>query len=113
MFSITEDNGSARNVQGVVKYNSYTSKFVFGENLDLVAKEANGTNTTLFCAVWSVESGGCVVAQNFNWDGGNFATVFSKSTSYKYSNIGSRLAFRGVIQEEKDTNAFKSLTAIG
>lgn len=113
MVSITEDNGSARKVQGVFLDGGYTSKFVFGENLDLVAKEANGTRTTSFCANWSVATDGYVVAQNFNWDGGNFATVFSKSTSYKYSNIGSRLAFRGVIQEEKDTNAFKSLTAIG
>jgi hypothetical protein len=113
MFTITEDDGITRKVQGIIKENSYTSKFVIGEHLDLVAKEASATIYTSFCAGWSVAAAGCVVAQNFNWDLGNFGTIYSKTTSYKYANIGSRLAFRGVIQEETDTNAFKSLTAIG
>ena len=115
-FYIVEDDGSSREVQA----HQYTGTFyptvmVFGEHLDLVMKPntTSGTTSTGFCdSQYFSGSSNQVVRRSYNnsyADGGVACLVASNSGSVAGSGIGSRLAFRGTIIEEKDIETFKAL----
>ena len=115
-FYIVEDDGSSREVQA----HQYTGTFyptvmVFGEHLDLVMKPnaTSGTTSTGFCdSQYFSGSSNQVVRRSY---GGSFASGgvaclgAYNSASYADSNVGSRLAFRGTIIEEKNIETFKAL----
>ena len=115
-FYIVEDDGSSREVQA----HQYTGAFyptvmVFGEHLDLVMKPntTSGTTSTGFCDSQHFSRSSNQVVQrscNGSYDGGGVACLDADySDSDASSSVGSRLAFRGTIIEEKDIETFKSL----
>lgn len=115
-FYIVEDDGSSREVQA----HQYTGTFyptvmVFGEHLDLVMKPntTSGTTSTGFCdRQYFSESSNQVVlrsASSSDADGGVACLFTNSSASYADAYIGSRLAFRGTIIEEKNIETFKAL----
>ena len=115
-FYIVEDDGSSREVQA----HPYTGTFyptvmVFGEHLDLVMKPntTSGTTSTGFCdSQYFSGSSNQVVRRSCYYSdaGGGVACLYaSGSGSSTGSNIGSRLAFRGTIIEEKNIETFKAL----
>lgn len=115
-FYIVEDDGSSREVQA----HQYTGTFyptvmVFGEHLDLVMKPntTSGTTSTGFCdSQYFSGSSNQVVRRSCSYSdaGGGVACLNAGSSdSYASSGVGSRLAFRGTIIEEKDIETFKAL----
>ena len=115
-FYIVEDDGSSREVQA----HSYTGTFyptvmAFGEHLDLVMKPNTtpGTTSTGFCdSQYFSGSSNQVVLRSCGYlvAGGGVAYLDTGySDSYTCSDVGSRLAFRGTIIEEKDIETFKAL----
>ena len=115
-FYIVEDDGSSREVQA----HQYTGTFyptvmVFGEHLDLVMKPnaTSGTTSTGFCdSQYFSGSSNQVVRRSYGSsfaNGGVACLSTYSSASYTYSDIGSRLAFRGTIIEEKNIETFKAL----
>lgn len=115
-FYIVEDDGSSREVQA----HQYTGTFyptvmVFGEHLDLVMKPntTSGTTSTGFCdSQYFSEISNQVVRRSCNnsgADGGVACLYASGSASGTSTYVGSRLAFRGTIIEEKDIETFKAL----
>lgn len=115
-FYIVEDDGSSREVQA----HQYTDTFyptvmVFGEHLDLVMKPNTtfGTTSTGFCdsQYFSGTSNQVVLrsCNGSNAKGGVACLYACHSASYANSVMGSRLAFRGTIIEEKNIETFKAL----
>ena len=115
-FYIVEDDGSSREVQA----HPYTGTFyptvmVFGEHLDLVMKPntTSGTTSTGFCdSQYFSGSSNSVVRRSYDdsYAYGGVACLYADlSDSGTYSYIGSRLAFRGTIIEEKNIETFKAL----
>ena len=115
-FYIVEDDGSSREVQA----HQYTGTFyptvmVFGEHLDLVMKPntTSGTTSTGFCdRQYFSESPNQVVQRSYSNSSacGGVACLYAYySASNASASVGSRLAFRGTIIEEKNIETFKAL----
>lgn len=115
-FYIVEDDGSSREVQA----HPYTGTFyptvmVFGEHLDLVMKPntTSGATSIGFCdSQYFSGSSNQVVQRSYSGSvahGGVAYLYTGSSASYAGTNIGSRLAFRGTIIEEKNIETFKAL----
>lgn len=115
-FTIIEDDNSTREVQA----HPYTGTFyptvmVFGEHLDLVMKPntTSGTTSTGFCdSQYFSGRSNQVVRRSYYYsdaDGGVAYLGANYSASYTDTDVGSRLAFRGTIIEEKDIEIFKAL----
>lgn len=115
-FYIVEDDGSSREVQA----HQYTGTFyptvmTFGEHLDLVMKPntTSGTTSTGFCdsQYFSGSSNQVVLRSCYDSsaNGGVAYLYAGGSGSGTDSGVGSRLAFRGTIIEEKDIETFKAL----
>lgn len=115
-FYIIEDDGSSREVQA----HPYTGTFyptvmIFGEHLDLVMKPntTSGTTSTGFCdSQYFSGSSNQVVrrscSSSYAYGGVAYLDAYYSASSTG-SSIGSRLAFRGTIIEEKDIETFKAL----
>lgn len=115
-FYIVEDDGSSREVQAHQHAGAfYPTVMVFGEYLDLVMKPntTSGTTSTGFCDYqYFSGSANQVVRRSCGGSGANGGVAFlftGDSASSTGSNVGSRLAFRGTIIEEKDIETFKAL----
>ena len=115
-FYIVEDDGSSREVQAYQYTGTfYPTVMVFGEHLDLVMKPntISGTTSTGFCdSQYFSGSSNQVVLRSYYGsyaNGGVACLDTSNSGSYAGSSVGSRLAFRGTIIEEKDIETFKAL----
>lgn len=115
-FYIVEDDGSSREVQA----HQYAGEFcptvmVFGEHLDLVMKPntTSGTTSTGFCDKQCFSGNyNFVVRRSYDgsYAGGGVAYLYAASSySDAGAHIGSRLAFRGTIIEEKNIETFKAL----
>lgn len=115
-FYIVEDDGSSREVQA----HPYTGTFyptvmVFGEHLDLVMKPntTSGTTSTGFCdSQYFSGSSNQVVRRSCSYSSANGGVAYlgaGYSVSDTSSAVGSRLAFRGTIIEEKNIETFKAL----
>lgn len=115
-YTISEDDGSTREIETTTSTSwQYPKVMVFGENLDLAMKRgtSSASTTTGFCDGQYISSStnrvvrrSCYVSDA----GGGVAYLYTgSSTSYTYSDVGSRLAFRGTIIEEKNIETFKAL----
>jgi hypothetical protein len=115
VWCVTEDDGSTRDVQGVVANDwVYFKKMVIGKNLDLVMKVADAASgTTGYCdAQYISNSTARVVARscyNSNANGGVACAAASYDSSGTSAYIGSRLAFRGEITEAESVAAYKAI----
>lgn len=117
VMTITEDDGETRELalpaDAATLANPYASKLILGQFLDVAAKEVAATSKTGFCEViTSSSSQTAAIRGTFNEAAGGVVTLFAKSASYTYRNIGSRIAFRGNLIEENDVSTFKSLTTV-
>lgn len=110
-LTITEDDGSERKIS-IASSTGYISKVAIGQQLDLAPTELGATSQTGYCSNLGGDGSGVLATHCFNAGAGNFAEVFLKSKTYTYRNIGTRIAFRGVLKIETDTSAFKALSAI-
>ena len=115
-FYIVEDDGSSREVQAHPRTGTfYPTVMVFGEHLDLVMKPntTSGTTSTGFCdSQYFSGSSNQVVQRSYNDSGADGGVAYldtSNSDSDASSGVGSRLAFRGTIIEEKNIETFKAL----
>lgn len=115
-YTISEDDGSTREIETITSTGwQYPKVMVFGENLDLAMKRgtSNASTTTGFCDGQYL-SGDIdrVVLRSCNSSharGGVACLGADYSDSDANSGIGSRLAFRGTIVEEKNIETFKAL----
>lgn len=106
VWTITEDDGSTRDVQAGTS-SGYISKVSVGENLDMVPIDVGASKTTGFCEYYSEE-------ENKNnpfvmMRGGLSYALFNCDASFNSSSRGSRLAFRGDIIVESDVQTFRSI----
>lgn len=115
-FYIVEDDGSSREVQAHPHTGTfYPTVMVFGEHLDLVMKPntTSGTSSTGFCdSQYFSGSSNQVVQRSCYYSDANGGVAYlgaGSSASSTGSVIGSRLAFRGTIIEEKNIETFKAL----
>ena len=115
VWTITEDDGSMRDVQ-VYTSTGYISKVFIGDNLDVVPVGIGASSTTGFCDYYSrIKGGAFILARSGNYgmatDGLAFLDV-SLYPSYPYTSISSRLAFRGTINEIESSTEFMAIQAM-
>lgn len=117
VWKVTETDGTVRVAGTGYSSDGYISKMLFGDKCDLIPTRSSGSSTSGFCDYYSKTSAMArVVLRSCGYSNtvGGVACVSldydatSTSTSY-----GSRLAFRGQIEETESVAAFKALEAIG
>ena len=121
MWSITEDDGTVRNVTGQSTYNNwvYPSHYVLGQNLDLIPKptQSGGSDSTGYCdGIYMSGADARVVLRSYYYSsslGGVGCAGCSGDSSYASAGIGSRLAFKGTIVKAASVSDYKAATAIG
>lgn len=120
-WNITEDDGTTRQVTCFAGSNNwyYPQKLVIGDNLDTVMKpvSSSGSASIGYCDGHYLSPYSSMVVRRSGIGSheayGLVCANAAHDSSYAYSDIGSRLAFYGNIIEEKNTETYKSLTAIG
>lgn len=101
VWKVTEDDGTVRQAGTGGYISGFMSKLLFGENIDLIPMETDGSATTGFCDYYYQSSSNSRVVYRSNaYDNvyGGVAFVGADSdSSNKSTSFGSRLAFRGDI----------------
>jgi hypothetical protein len=101
VWKVTEDDGTVRQAGIGGSSDGWTSKLLFGENIDLIPTDAIGSGTTGFCDSYTIlSSNSRVVLRSDNKadaEGGVAFVDAYNDSSAAYSGLGSRLAFRGEI----------------
>lgn len=114
-FKITEDDGSTRGVQSVAA-TGWIKKIHVGENLDIVPIELGATTETGFCDRHDYNiKNNLIFLRSYSGSsliGGVACSDASNSASYTNSNYGSRLAFRGTINEIESSTEFMAIQAV-
>lgn len=111
LWTITEDNGSTRDVQAVTS-GGWISKVSIGENLDMVPTGFGASMTTGFCDTCYQNQGDAFVLGR-SYDSNGLASMgVDGDASSSYAFCGSRLAFRGVIKEVESSVDFTDIEAI-
>ena len=117
VWTITDPEGGTRQVNAGTSDGWITH--VAAENgpyFDMVPTEVGGSDTTRYSDYYYQASGSfLVLARSFydsNTVGGVAYAVANHDASNTYSNCGSRLAFRGVIEEAQSVSAFKALQVL-
>lgn len=113
LWRITEDDGTTRDVQGI-KMDGFPTEFIIGQHLDVIPKTASGSITVGYCDYIYTNSGSTtrVVRRSDGYNNTNGGVAYAdayRSSSSKYSDVGSRLAYRGPITEIEDVSEFKTL----
>ena len=105
VYTITEDDGTTRTITtGNSGSWGYPSKFILGDDLDVVAKadQTGGSDSQGYCdGQYQTSDGSRVVARSFNnaYTNGGVAYVNAyNDSSNTYDYCGSRLAFSGSIE---------------
>ena len=116
VWTITEDDGLTRNFQVYIYVNNYISKVFVGENLDMVPIAVGDSYATGFCDYY-YSSAQIAEILTRSYDGlsayGGVAYVCSnKDAFYTHSYYGSRLAFRGTINEIESSTEFMAIQAM-
>ena len=115
VWTITEDGGSTRDVQAVTS-DGFISKVHVGENLDIVPSDVGASDTLGFCDYYGRNDDNALVLSrscsgSFSIGGVAFAYVDSDA-SLTEPGYGSRLAFRGTINEIESSVDFTDIEAI-
>ena len=108
-------DGSYRKVKGA-ESTGWINGVVHGRWMDLVPCAVSGSSTTHYCDYYSYSgSTGRVVYRGFNnayaFGGVSFANAYYDA-SYSYTNVGSRLAFRGKIVVAESVAAYKAAVEV-
>ena len=117
VWTITDPDGSTRNVNAGTSNGWITN--VAAENgpfFDMVPTAVGGSETTGYSDYYAQSANsGLVLARSYIDSyayGGVACADANHDASFTYSNIGSRLAFRGVIREAESVSAFKALPVL-
>lgn len=110
---ITEDDGTTRDVQGVIG-TGYPIQLVIGRHLDAIALDYSGSDSTGYCDYQSAHasSTGRVVRRSSSSAGTSGGVVCASAvydSSFTDAGGGSRLAYQGPITEIEDVAEFKLL----
>lgn len=115
LWTITEDDDKTRDVQAGTS-SGYISKVSVGENLDMVPVSADASYSTGFCDYYYQSSNSSLVlARSYSGFGvtGGVAYVDAIGVaSGAFSFSGSRLAFRGTINEIESSTEFMAIQAV-
>lgn len=107
-----ENGNTTRNAGTGASSNNWISKMVFGEFVDLIPTAVAGSETTGFCDYYEQNTGSRVVLRSCNdasASGGVAYVAAIYDSSDTVMNVGSRLAFSGVIVEASDVATFKAI----
>ena len=117
VWTITDPDGTQRTVNAHTADGWITN--IEAENgpfFDMVPTGVGGSETTHYSDYyWQSSGSSLVLARSFSdsyANGGVAYALASSGASYTYSDIGSRLAFRGVVREAQSVSAFKSLPVL-
>ena len=109
-------DGSTRKVKsGTV--DGYCTGMYHQKYMDIVGVHSQkGSSTTYYCDIFTPSgTANRVVCRSYNYSGANGGVSFAYcgyDSSSTYTYIGSRLAFRGEIEEAESVTAFKAIKAI-
>lgn len=112
LWTITEDDGSTRDVQAGTS-SGWISKVSVGEHIDMVPLAVDVPDLGGFFDYYWQSSGISLVLKRSSsgshpYGGVAYANAYYDA-SFTFSSIGSRLAFRGDIIVEDDVQAFRSI----
>ena len=112
LWTITEDNGSTRQVQAGT-FDGYISKVFVGEYLDMVPTAVDGSGSIGFCDDYQQSSGNALILArsyfgSYKAGGVSFADA-NYDASESFSDKSSRLAFRGTINEIESSTEFMAI----
>ena len=115
VWTITEDDGSTRDVQAGTS-EGWISKVSVGENLDMVPIDCDATNLTGFCDYHNGPLENALVLArsyygSFAYGGVACANAYDAASHFSIS-FGSRLAFRGTINEIESSTEFMAIQAV-
>ena len=107
-------DGSIRFVKGKTSSDQWITGVAHGKYMDMVpVGSANGSSSTYYCDKYYISTAasrvvfrGCYYAFA---GGGVSCAIACYDASYSYSNIGSRLAFRGRIVKAESVEAYKAI----
>ena len=108
-------DGSIRFVKGKTSSDQWIVGVAHGKYMDMVpVGSANGSSSTYYCDKYYISTAASRVVfrgyYNANAFGGVSCAYASYDASNSYSNIGSRLAFRGRIVKAESVEAYKALS---
>ena len=110
-MTVTEDDGSKRELVPATTYNGKIRKLSFGEYLDLVPIETGGSGNGYFSEFLQNSNSG-EVAMHSNFNAGIYWLDLTRKRTDVLNKTATRLAFRGEIEEIEDVETFKSLEEI-
>ena len=117
VWTITDPDGSTRNVNAGTSNGWITN--VAAENgpfFDMVPTAVGGSETTGYSDYYAQSANSGLVLARSYYDsytyGGVAYALADNDASHTDSNLGSRLAFRGVIREAESVSAFKALPVL-
>ena len=117
VWTITDPEGGTRQVNAGTSDGWITH--VAAENgpyFDMVPTEVGGSDTTRYSDYYYQASGSSLVLARSYFDSDTYGGVAyayaNYDASYAHSSYGSRLAFRGVIEEAQSVSAFKALQVL-
>ena len=114
---ITNPDGSQRIVKGSTTGGVYIRGVVFGKYMDMMmAGTTSGSSSTYYCDYYNYSGQTCRVVFRgdyyANANGGVACAYAVYDASYTYAFIGSRLAFRGKIEEAESVADFKAAVEV-
>ena len=117
VWTITDPDGTVRNVNAHTGDGWITSEAAeTGPFFDMVPTAVGGSETTHYSDYYYQTSGGpfCLLRSyhSSHTSGGVAYSHANHAASYSYTDVGSRLAFRGVVREAQSVSAFKSLPVL-
>lgn len=102
VWKVTEDDGTVRQAGTGGSSDKWTSKLLFGENIDLIPTEGSGSETTGFCDYYNQSSSNSRMVMRSSANASTANGVAYVGVNYDSSrtlaNCGSRLAYRGDYQ---------------
>ena len=110
-------DGSIRLVKGKTTSDQWIVGVAHGKYMDVVpVGSANGSSSTYYCDKYWISTAAVRVVyrgyNNANANGGVSNASALSVASYSYSNIGSRLAFRGKIVRAESVEAYKAIREV-
>ena len=107
-------DGSTRMVQGRTSSDQWICGVAHGKYMDMVpVGTMNGSSSTYYCDKYYISTAASRVvyrgSHNANADGGVSNAYALYDASYAYTNVGSRLAFRGKIVMAESVAAYKAI----
>ena len=110
-------DGSTRLVKGSVSSGIWITAVAHGKYMDVIpVGSVSGSSSTNYCDIYYISTAsGRVVYRGYsgaNPSGGVSMSSASSDSSFPYTSIGSRLAFRGRLVRASSAVAFKAISEV-